>query len=307
MKFKHSTLIDTCKTSSILAAVFAISPFVFAVECGDVINSTTVLSEPLTCELTQDSPYALTVFGPNGNLQMVGDGEIICETASQHGIAGILVNGFSGLVSGGTITNCPDGLNLEGDGFHIIEGIKILSSPREGIVIDSDSNTIVRNHIIDTGNDDGIDIRGDKNKILQNYIESAGDQGITINGEFTLVNLNHIVGAIDGASGIQVNADHTTVSQNFVTNNYSNGIEITDGASNNIVSQNFVTKNGTSGFSDRAGINISGFNSTNNQISGNTSLDNNAFDLQDLSDTNCTGINLWTGNIFKTSNPDCLD
>ncbi|WP_143731469.1 right-handed parallel beta-helix repeat-containing protein [Microbulbifer sp. GL-2] len=306
MNFNHSTLINTCTTATILSAVFSISPFALAVECGDIITSTTVLSEPLTCVLTQDSPYALTVSGPNGNLKMIADGEIICDTASQHGIAGILVNGFSGLVAGGTITNCPDGLNLEGDGFHIIEDIKILSSPREGIVIDSDSNTIVRNHIIDTGNDDGIDIRGDNNKILQNYIESAGDQGITINGKFTLVDLNYIVGSFDGDSGIQINADYTTVSQNFVTNNWSNGIQISEGSSNNIVIQNFTTKNGTSGLSDRAGINISGFNNTNNQITGNTSLDNNAFDLQDLSDLNCTGKNTWTGNIFKTSNPGCL-
>lgn len=307
MKSKYSTLSDNCTTATILAAVFSISPFVFAVECGDVITSTAVLSEPLTCELSQDSPYALTVSGPNGNLKMIGDGEIICDTASQHGIAGILVDGFSGLVTGGTITNCPDGLNLEGHGFHIIEDIKILSSPREGIVIDSDSNTIVRNHIIDTGNDDGIDIRGDKNKILQNYIESAGDQGITINGKFTLVDLNYIVGSIDGASGIQINEDYTTVSQNFVTNNYSNGIEIAGDTSNNIIIQNFVLNNGTSGSSDRAGINISGFNSTNNQITGNTSLDNTAFDLQDLSVPSCSGSNLWAGNIFKTSNPACLD
>jgi len=222
VKFKHSILIDACKTSTSLAAVFSISPFALAVECGDVITSTTVLSEPLTCVLTQDSPYALTVSGPNENLKMIGDGEIICDTASQHGIAGILVDGFSGLVAGGTITNCPDGLNLEGDGFYIIESIKILNPPREGIVIDSDSNTIIRNHILDTGNDDGIDIRGDKNKIFQNHIESAGDQGITINGKFTLVDLNYIVGSIDGANGIQVNADYTTVSQNFFTNNWAN-------------------------------------------------------------------------------------
>ncbi|WP_444885065.1 right-handed parallel beta-helix repeat-containing protein [Microbulbifer sp. PSTR4-B] len=291
----------------ITAATLVSSPLAVAVDCGDVITSPETLSETLNCELSQANPYAVKVTGPNGSLTMVEGGEIVCDNPNQEGIAGILVNGFSGAVYDGVITDCPDGLNLEGDGFHTIVGIMILDSPREGIVIDSDSNNIIGNKIIDTGNDDGIDVRGDRNQIVNNYIESAGDQGITVNGMFTFVHLNTVVGSSDGDNGIDVNESNTTVIANFVTGNAANGIELSVGVSSTSVMQNLVMGNGTNGAPDVAGINIAGFNNENNVVVGNTSLNNSAFDLRDPTDPTCSGSNIWIGNTHVTAEPACLD
>ncbi|WP_444957550.1 right-handed parallel beta-helix repeat-containing protein [Microbulbifer sp. ZKSA002] len=294
-------------TAFVTSATLFSSPLVMAVDCGDVITTAETLSETLNCELSLANPYAVTVTGPGGSLTMAEGGEIICDNPNLEGIAGILVNGLSGAVYGGTITDCPDGLNLEGDGFHTIDGIMILNSPREGIVIDSDSNNIVGNQIIDTGNDDGIDVRGDRNQIINNYIESAGDQGITVNGVFTLIQLNTIVGSTDGDNGIDINESNTTVIQNFVTGSASNGIELNVDVSSTSIIQNIVMENGTNGSPDTAGINIAGFNNENNVVVGNTSLDNSAFDLRDPTDPTCSGSNTWIGNTHVTAEPACLD
>ncbi|MCO1337000.1 right-handed parallel beta-helix repeat-containing protein [Microbulbifer sp. OS29] len=296
-------------TIALTASGFALTNQVLAVECGDVITAPATLNQNLICELTEDSPYGLTIIGPTGNLTMIDGGGVTCDNSSGDGIGGILLEGFSGLVTGGEIIKCLNGIIVAGDGFHSVLDAQISDTGRDAILINSHNNTITGNHIIGTEFDDGIDVKGSNNFISQNKIEASNDEGILIDAgaDFNFILLNWIKGSIDGDDGIDIKGNYTTVSQNHVTQSYDNGISLSENVENSLVVQNTVSGNGIGGLLDSAGINITGFNNINNSIIGNSALNNSAFDLKDSSDPTCTGVNTWEGNLFTTSDPACLD
>jgi len=80
-----------------------------------------------------------------------------------------------------------------------------------------------------------------------------------------------------------------------------NGIGISVDTAENTISGNVANDN------DQIGIELlsSPFSSVeNNNLSGNMALGNGIVDLQD-ENTDC-GTNKWQGNIFESSNQDCI-
>ncbi|MFA0811016.1 right-handed parallel beta-helix repeat-containing protein [Microbulbifer epialgicus] len=306
MNIKLHKLLYSPIALTLTASAFLLPSHASAVACGDVIISPTFLIQPLTCELSIAEPNALTVIGPIGSLTMIGSGGITCEDPDEVGQAGILIEGFSATVSGGEINNCPNGIDVEGGGFHSIQFVEIVDAGTDGIKIVSNSNNITANTVTGSVFGDGIDDNGDYNVITQNQVEGVSDEGIEVNGDFTSVILNHVEGS--GNEGIELEEGiGATVSQNYVASSGGSGIELQDGVSNALVTQNTVLENGIDEDPDEAGINILGPDNTDNRIIGNTALDNFEFDLRDATDPLCTGINIWLDNTFVTADPACLN
>ncbi|MFA0813573.1 right-handed parallel beta-helix repeat-containing protein [Microbulbifer epialgicus] len=315
-------------------AVFISSTFMFsqaaAVDCYDVITAPTILTQDLTCELTAENPIALTIVGPFGSLSMNGRQlNCIYDSEDEDQWAGILIEGASGLVNGGGIVGCPDGVHVKGAGSHSVNNMEILDFEDDGVLVESDNNLVSGNQIIGQGLaiiGDGVDANGHFTTIVENYIEGAGDEGVEIDGEYVKVISNHIVGS--GQDGVEVDADFAVVRANILENNGSDGVEIVEdfssvsqnyvfgnvddgiefsGGSDNLVSQNIVVNNGRVGETDSAGIIISNVGSINNTIFGNIAFGNINYDLRDEFDPDCTGSNSWLANTFGTADPPCLN
>ncbi|WP_444897490.1 right-handed parallel beta-helix repeat-containing protein [Microbulbifer sp. SSSA005] len=324
IKFSKSLTVPIYLMVSTSAVIF--SPQSLAVECFDTINSPTTLTENLQCELTPENPYALTITGPSGNLYMSGDGGITCVgEAGETGQFGIMVEGTSRQVIGGSVENCPGGILVAGSGLHSILHTQITNFLLDdGIRAESNNNLIQGNIITSNGvdGDDGIDASGDFTTVTQNIINGAGDEGIEINGASASIIQNYTAGSEDdgidlnrsGATisfnisenndggGIVINGNNSYISQNIASNNGDDGIEISDSGSSNTILQNTVQYNGDQG------IYIEQSGSVDNVIRGNISTDNVGFDLLDpFADPTCTNLNnTWSSNTANTSDPDCL-
>ncbi|WP_413665426.1 right-handed parallel beta-helix repeat-containing protein [Microbulbifer sp. CNSA002] len=320
MKLSVNMVLPVC------AAILASN--VLAVECGDTIDTATVLTEDLVCVIGEDDEYALRVVGPTGVLNL-GGYSVTC-VIDVFDATGIVVEGFSALVSNGTISGCDDGIFLGGTGIHNITGVDIVDFEGDGITIESDNNSILGNQIVGRGlsiGGQGIDLEGSNCIVSQNNIADVGDRGIESLGNFNTLNNNTIDNTDRDA--IWVRGDNSYVFGNVLTNSQENGVALSgdsnqvisnvisgseesginiDGGSNNFVIGNSALNNlGNSG-DFPGGIVISSEESENNSIFSNTAIGNNEFDLRDVFDSgNCDSSNSWSGNIFVTADPACLD
>ncbi|MCO1335951.1 right-handed parallel beta-helix repeat-containing protein, partial [Microbulbifer sp. OS29] len=238
-----------------------------AVSCGDILYTQEILNEDLTCTV---SP-AVIIVGPTGGLDM-NNYNIECDGTA----VGVEMDGAVGyLTGGGTILSCERGVRVAGDGFHNILEVSAISNNFLGIELISDFNFV--GYSIATGNGNtGVLVSGERNTLLSNDL-----------GQNSLI-------------GIQVDGDWSNVSQNNVSDNLLWGIYIS--ASNRgSYTQNNVQMNGS------VGIYMDASGQMYNNIIGNVAVNNPDFDLRELSVDACDNTNVWLGNTFLTSNPDCLD
>ncbi|WP_444901035.1 right-handed parallel beta-helix repeat-containing protein [Microbulbifer sp. SSSA007] len=318
-------------TSSILTCGFFASSYAFSVECYDTINTPTLLVEELNCPLSAANPYALTIVGPFGSLRMLGAGKVTCTPLSGEGESGILIKGVSASMINGKIESCPNGVSVAGKGTHTIINSEITDFIDNGIIISSSYNFITGNEIVGLGVSAGgagvlVNPLADFNNINNNYVSATGSDGILVDGKFTTITVNHIVGTDDDGISLGVDSGRATVTGNFVSLNRNEGIQMT--SDQNFISGNVVFDNGLVGiliagsstnnviennkvnenFDD--GIAIFG-GSIGNTVKNNTAIGNGEDDLQDNNENAfCTNqLNTWSNNdvgVDGTSNPACL-
>ncbi|WP_445358248.1 right-handed parallel beta-helix repeat-containing protein [Microbulbifer sp. ANSA005] len=299
-----------------------------AIDCYDTIDTAVTLAENLECELSQENPYALIVTDPAGRLRMTGEGGITC-TGNELGAIeefAIFVEGSGNQVFGGKVDNCPGGILLGGTGSHIVYDTEVSEYfEHEGIRSDSDNN-IIQSSVINgdptRSGGDGIEVNGDFTNVSLNRIIGAGQEGIQIEGDFVYVAQNYITGSDD--DGIDLEGLNGTIVLNTSEENDDDGILIE--TSDALVIQNISSFNGDEGLeiddagtnnilqlntannNESNGISIDNSGTEGNTIRDNTALNNSEFDLNDpFADPLCVGLqNNWGNNQANTSNPDCL-
>jgi hypothetical protein len=99
---------------------------------------------------------------------------------------------------------------------------------------------------------------------------------------------------------ISVNGNNNTIVNNTANDN-AGGIFVT--GNNNEIHANTTNNNSTEPGIWLTCNNLSGNCASGNKISGNTSLNNSPFDMEDDSPGNNCDSNKWVGNKFKTANP----
>ncbi|WP_444941556.1 hypothetical protein ACJJI3_03900 [Microbulbifer sp. ZKSA004] len=253
-----------------------------AVQCGDIIANSQVLTDALSCS---DDP-ALTIEGPEGFLVIEGEGSIECTT---NGI-GIHMLGRSGLVMGGVVTNCDLGLLLDGDGSHKVIGVTVEESSSAAIFAQSDGNLIRQSTVSNTTNviASGLELDGERNVAVGNNVSGFLEYGIAGFGFYSYIGNNYVenseLGIILGAlvvDGESIGASYCVIESNTVVGSLRTGIGI--GAPYTYPNMdNLVTGNTVTG-------------------SGNDDI------LDDNEESDCSdGLNVWSNNTADTSFPSCL-
>lgn len=329
MKGYGFNLGNTIKNVAAIITFSLFSLHVFAVSCGDTITSPTTLTGDLDCELSQETPVALTVQGPSGILNMNGFA-INCSTLDPAATDFIAVElqGTAARISNGTLNNCLNGIVAMGDGFHQISNMTMTDVIRNGVQLFSDGNIlfgtsttgvtgstlsdgveVLGNDNIVSGctilgdGDEGVEILGLRNTLTFSYVAGFSEDGLELDGDHIIVVQNTFEN--NGQTGVIINGNFATVTQNTVSGNGQIGINISGGNGGKI-SMNFITNNGSNASPNYGGIVLTDPNSSNYQILGNILSGNQQFDLIDLFDPNCTGSNRWLGNQFEFANPMCL-
>ncbi|MCO1336278.1 right-handed parallel beta-helix repeat-containing protein [Microbulbifer sp. OS29] len=253
---------------------------IFAVDCYDTITTPVTLNQDLSCD-TSSTP-ALIISGPSGSLNLNGH-SVNCDALVG---TGIFLDGTAASVYNGEVFNCQNGIQPDGNGFHNIQNISTYSNTY-GIYLTGNNNSITQTTIFK--NSLAIYVIGDNNSILFNDINNNSGTGIFIDSNTTTKNEN------------------TLVSQNTIYQNSFSGILIGQSNSNLIV-QNRIYENGTAGIGiDTGGIVLINLNQSNNRIIGNSVIDNVIYDLIDENVDACSSSNIWSGNIFGSASPSCLD
>lgn len=245
-----------------------------AVQCGDVITTSTSLTGDLNCATNP----ALTVEGP-GKLNL-REFTVSCDNFAN---TGIFMTGTRATVQNGTVTGCQDGVFVQGIGDHRVQKIKAEGNEDDGIDVVSDNNHIVKNETIDN-QDDGIELDGDNNHAVNNFVSGSGDEGIEVDGDGNSITKNTVVDTEN--DGICVDGEENRITRNNVSQSGDNGIEIDEDGGNRVTG-NRSDDNVDSGIAVFEG-------SENNHLSGNKASGNGEFDFKDLN-VDCDN-NRWTGN-----------
>jgi len=254
-------------------ALFILPVKAHAVQCGDVITTSTSLTGDLNCATNP----ALTVEGP-GKLNL-REFTVSCTDSAN---SGIVMTGTGATVQNGTVTGCNNGVLVAGIGGHRVLKVKAEGNV-DGIDANSENNHIVKNETIDNMND-GIELDGDNNHAVDNFVSGSGDEGIAVDGDGNSITKNTVVDTEN--DGICVDGDENRITRNNVSQSGDNGIEI-DGDGGNKVTGNRSDDNVDSGIAVLAG-------SENNNLSFNNASGNGEFDFKDLN-VDCDN-NRWTGN-----------
>ena len=280
-------------------------------QCGDHIgpNASAFLFHDLNCS---GSDPALTVEGP-ATLLMLGH-TVDCQDT---GAVGIQVIGQAAIVQGGTVTGCLRGVQVGGQGSHLIKEMTATQNSRGfALVGGSHGNTLTANTSRDNAggfdtlsggqSDDnevswntskndgnGYGILGARNTIKSNTAKNYNFGGFFIAGPDAMVTQNKALGGGGGNIGFDVRGDRMTVIQNLTKANTDSGFFLGTGFSEVTVLQNTAKNNNQAGIVLQAGA-------TDSTLLGNVALDNGT-DLIDAN-TDCDN-NTWIGNRFRTSNP----
>jgi nitrous oxidase accessory protein NosD len=206
--------------------------------CGMTISEEVLLKRDLAC----DTPTAITVEGPGGQLNLGGH-TVSCISADHTN--GILLVGEKAKVTNGTVTNCQLGVVAADKGHHRIIEITSLDHSGAGfttgglgIFVGSKGNFFITNHA--KNSTDGFFINGNENFLFDNSsVESLRGFVVTQKrNKFTLnVATNNDVGF-----SIQLGADENHFIKNLAEENAFAGFEI--GGNRNKLVKNRATGNG---------------------------------------------------------------
>lgn len=206
----------------------------------------------------------------------------------------------------------PDGIDLEGDSYFVIEGFSVVGMPRMGIRATGGQHVTIRNNKVDKSNNFGIYVShtddalvegntssntvlqhgfyiansGDRPVIRNNTAFNNGDAGIQLNGDASAGGDGIISGAVISGNvlynnglatgGSAINLDGVqgaTIQNNLLYDNHSSGISLFRVDGGGPSSNNLIVNNTIAMASDaRWAINI------NTGATGNTVLNNILYD-----------------------------
>lgn len=259
-------------------------------------------------------------MGPGGKLNLNGFTVDCNNDDDVTDTDGILLTGRKARVHSGTVTDCIDGVVLNGTGNHQVNNITSEINSLAGFRITSDDNNLVDN----TGSQntqDGFAISGNDNHLTANLANNNGFEGFDVFGgdrnvltgntsrDNTIRGLDCLGGATDtvlagnqfldnGSEQVLLRADcdRTRMTTNTVDGNGNNfpGIFVQSDA--NRLEGNIVTDTAI-------GIHVTS-TSMDNSIEGND-VTGNTLDMRD-DNVNCDN-NKWKGNVFDTSNKGCIN
>ena len=210
------------------------------VDCGATISEEVTLTKDLSC----DTPTALTVVGPGGQLNLGGH-TISCN--DRKNANGIFLVGENGRVTNGTVTNCHLGVVAGDNGQHHILGIISrdhslagLTTGAFGTLAGSNGNWFINNHTENSPN--GFLITGNENYVFNNS-SVASERGFVVSQNRNTFTLN-IATHNDIGFAIQLGAEENHFIKNVAEENAFAGFEI-EGNRNRLVN-NRATGNGRS-------------------------------------------------------------
>lgn len=256
-----------------------------AAACGTVTSSTT---------LTADCDAPLTI-GASGIVVDLNGHSVVCNAA----VDGIVVPAprSSVRVRNGTVRNgtgtCVNGVNVGGNSNQF-SSLRVQGPSGNAFTSPGSSNVFTFIRASGAGANGFISIGGNDNAISKSVFTGSGDDGVAFFlGTGNSVRTSIVSGTAD--KGIVAGASNTVVAGNTVFFNLF-GIYLADFSTGSRILFNAVFLNGT-------GIEINATSSAN-LVSGNISLANTVIDMLD-DNVNCDA-NVWTLNLFITSNPSCI-
>jgi parallel beta-helix repeat protein len=247
-------------------------------ECGAVLtgHETYVLTEDvLDCD---ESAPAITVIGPatlrlNGHtvsceleLELEPDDEGQSVSIPKEGTIGIRLEGKEARLIGGgkpakeedgtptnVVTGCEQGVVLNGEGEHRVQGVTVTKSSDGAFVVDSDENELIGNVVrqvlawgdSDTLEGSGFLISGDKNELVGNVAadnDSDDEAGFTIEGNENRLEDN--ISKDNVGYGYHVLGDENVLRGNDALKNEQHGFVVAEDAEGNVLKHNKSFENG---------------------------------------------------------------
>lgn len=216
------------------------------VMCGDTIMTSAKLTANLTC--TGDTgPAALTVMGPGGKLNLNGFTVDCNNDDDAVDTNGILLTGSKARAFSGTVTDCTNGVVLNGTGRHHVAGITSEDNSGDGFLLtmDSDGNNLNGNTAQRNGNAGFQAFRSDDNHFSGNLADGNNTVTLRSRAGFYIFSasgnqLNGNTSRDNVGRGIFVDrAGPTTIHSNTVVNNGFHEIELSVGIGGNFVTSNY--------------------------------------------------------------------
>jgi parallel beta-helix repeat protein len=296
------------------------------INCGDTVGPGGNFN--LTSDLVCSTDPAFTIVGPV-KVDLKGY-TVTCDDEDNDGI---IIEGDGATLKNGTVTGCNDGVNAEESNDLFIQKITADLNDSEGFNIEGDRNRLLGN--TSSSNDgEGFQLEGADYELIGNVAVFNDSEGFDSETSGSSFRTNYSIENAD--EGFQIEGPDNLFSANVAYGNGDHGFDV-EGASGNVLTGNSSTYNDGRGFSIEEGTTLNGSESIgndgqgilvdggNNNIHGNRVLDNGDVGIElegegntihgnrvlghdpDLTDEDDTCLlNVWSGNTFDTSDPDCI-
>lgn len=227
-----------------------------AFECGAILpKGYHKLTEDVTCFAVDSESPALTL--ESGSHLDLNGFSVDCTNPFGNEREGIVLEGRNAIVRNGIITNCYNGVVINGDGHHKVLRLIVENNSREGMRVRSTYNRVINVESLNNVRR-GFSIDGDDNSLINCLAENNGRQGFLIEGrDNKIINSDAFDSCRDG---IEIDGGHdNSLTNNHVSDNgnpetclnfgeaynpsaYA-GIDIRDGSEENIVKNNRTSGN----------------------------------------------------------------
>lgn len=287
--------------------------------CGDTIGPDEVatLTHDLTCPGVGEAALSIE----SGSLLNMNGFTVDCV---ERGRDGIQVKGSAAILQNGTVTNCRLGVEVTGDGRHIVTKVTARGNRFWGFAILSNDNKLSYNTSADTTEGLGFQLLflGNRNTLKGNLArENNGDgffahskndnsfiknraisnigKGFSISGNRNDFRKNLAKDNGNGSfdAGFNLEGNNVKVLWNKSVRNSGAGFLIQFGSSRVTVLGNIAKKNKEQGIRVSQGA-------IDNTLKGNVAVRNKGNDLSD-GNPHCDN-NKWKWNWFKTGNKNCI-
>lgn len=288
-----------------------------AVGCGDTLTGGSVRINEAIGPCAENP--ALTIEGPV-NVNFNGF-TLECSGADTTGIS---IKGHNAIVQNGTVLNCEDGIEVDGDGEHQVLKMTVTSNQsygNRGFRVKSNDNRLVGN-TAQAFYGEGFRVEGQGNRLVNNQALNNDDHGFRLRGDGNHELINNVADG-NSAEGFRLDSDNNSLINNVSSNNGDEGFRARDGAGNSLLNNraagNGIT-DGEAGFRIQTDENLllnntaadnSGYgiylteSAQNNEIAHNKAHNNSAPDLVD-DNPDCDN-NDWFKNSYDTRYPDCIN
>ena len=299
------------------------SPSWAEIQCGETIgpNEVAILAQDLTCP--GNNPALILEAGSSLNL---GGHTVDCNNVNNDGI---VVQGSNAILQHGTIMNCSRGVVLNGNGGHTVTKVTAKNNQIQGFIIQSDGNVLsfnkstgnirngyrifggsrnfLANNLAKNNTRFGflIDPPGHDNSFTKNWaISNNTDGGFRISGNRNKLGDNLAKNNGDGGAddGFEINGNNNEIFSNKAIGNFGSGFRLGPFPRNIVITGNQLQTNRAEK-NKEYGIRVME-GAINGRILANNSERNSLDDLGD-DNGNCDN-NQWQGNLFRTSNQDCI-